>query len=790
MTVDSLPSTGLIARDPETDQPIAAEQVPLTGVRIDIAARGTASAVTVSQRYVNRERVPVEAVYTFPLEDGAAVHGFEALIGDRRVISRVERRDDAFEAYDAAMVEGHGAFLLDQDRPNLFTASLGNLLPGQQAVLTLRYVAPLERNGDQIRLKIPTTVAPRYIPAEQLRRMDPAEFDHLNPPTVDGGVPYGLALDVRFEGASDVLSVECPSHPARVSVSGRTAAVSLSGSDLQLDRDVVVTFSVAGAGGTELQAVRDDLGDLVMMLDMTRPADEGRRPVEAIFLVDRSGSMGGSSIEQARNALLLALSSLREGDRFNVLGFGSTVESVFPAPVPYDDSSLERARQAVRGWQADLGGTELMAPLARILGRPADGLPRRVMVLTDGEVGNEEECIALVRSHAASTSVFAIGVGYGASDSLVRGIARAGNGVAEFVHPNERIESAVMRQAARMTSTALGDLRIDWAGLPVDLMAPAELPPLYPGTRLTAFARVPASRLGAGLRTLSVVAEASGPAGVERFTATADLAGTTADTAIPVLLAREAIRDLEEGRAAAARGSRQRARKERSTADRVAELALRYGLMSSETSFVAIEEREPADGEVPASELRRIPVALLHDWHGTAAMGSGMLAMNELAIAVPAPAPMLHRALARRAPSAFRPRAAAMQSLAPDALSSMRSGPWADTDADAQQQDTLVELAAAQRADGSWRWEDGMAEILGRTVEEAGPLLGGLGLDAAAVGLAGATLLVLGTLVRDFADREADWRAMADKALRWLGAHGVRSPESGVPLERWVAARL
>ncbi len=789
MTVDSLPTTGLMARDPETDEPIAAEQVPLTGVRIDIAARGTASAVTVSQRYVNRERVPVEAVYTFPLEDGAAVHGFEALIGDRRVISRVERRDDAFEAYDAAMAEGHGAFLLDQDRPNLFTASLGNLLPGQQAVLTLRYVAPLERNGDQIRLKVPTTAAPRYIPAEQLRRMDPAEFDHLNPPAVAGGVPYGLALDVRFEGASDVLSVECPSHPARVSVSGRTAAVSLSGSDLQLDRDVVVTFTVAGAGGSELQAVRDDRGDLVMMLDVTPPAGEERSPVEAVFLIDRSGSMGGSSIEQARNALLLALSSLREGDRFNVLGFGSTVESVLPAPLAYDDSSLERARQAVRGWQANLGGTELMGPLAHILGGPAGDLPRRVMVLTDGQVGNEEECIALVHSHAAAASVFAIGVGHGASDSLVRGIARAGNGVAEFVHPNERIESAVMRQAARMTSTGLGDLRIDWAGLPVDLVAPATLPPLYPGTRLTAFARVPASRLAANLGRLSVVAEASGPAGVERFTATADLAGTTADSAIPVLLAREAIRDLEEGRAAGARGSRQRARTEGATADCVAELALRYGLMSSETSFVAIEERESADGEVPASELRRVPVALLHDWHGTAAVGTRMLTMS-LANAMPAPVPMLHRALAQRAPAGFYPEVAAMQSLALAEPSPMRSDLRADTDADAQQQDALVGLAAAQRADGSWRWEDGMAEILGRTPKEVGSLLGGLGLDPAAVGLAGATLLALGTLVRDFADREADWRAMADKALRWLGAHGVRSPESGVPLERWVAARL
>ena len=312
--------SGLFATAAGSGQPLGVESVPLTGVRIDVVARGAASAVTVAQRYVNREKVPVEAVYSFPLEEQAAVCGFEALIGEKRVSGRVVEKEKAFDEYDKAMADGHGAYLLDEDRANLFSASIGNLLPGEQAVVTVQYVAPLERAGEQIRLRIPTTVAPRYIPEEQLRQMDPAELDHLGPPTLAGGVPYGLALRVEFEGASDVLGVECPSHPVKVTIAGKHATVELSGADVQLDRDVVVSFTLAGAGATALQAVRDGQGDYVLMLDLLAPLTDVRRPIEAILLIDRSGSMDGSSIAQARNALLLALGSLCEGDTFNVYG--------------------------------------------------------------------------------------------------------------------------------------------------------------------------------------------------------------------------------------------------------------------------------------------------------------------------------------------------------------------------------------------------------------------------------------------------------------------------------------
>ena len=269
------------------------------------------------------------------------------------------------------MARGDGAYLLDQDRPNLFTASVGNLLPGQAAVVRLSYVAPLDRLGDQVRLKIPTTVAPRYIPPEKLKTMDPAELAHLAPPTVMGGVPYGLTLGVDFEGWSDVTAVECPSHPVQVQMSGRRARVDLAGSDIQLDQDVVVTFSMAAQAVTNALVAEDEQGDTVIMLDLAPAVEDRRKPAEVVFVLDRSGSMMGSSIDAARNALLLCLRSLQEGDSFNVVGFGSTYEKLFAESRAFDQGSLDEATKAVKAVDADLGGTEILDPLARRAGRPA-----------------------------------------------------------------------------------------------------------------------------------------------------------------------------------------------------------------------------------------------------------------------------------------------------------------------------------------------------------------------------------------------------------------------------------
>ena len=135
-----------------------------------------------------------------------------------------------------------------------------------------------------------------------------------------------------------------------------------------------------------------------------------------------------------------------------------------------------------------------------MLGGRRSDLPLRVLLLTDGEVGNEDEVIALAARHADNATIFTLGIGYGASDQLVRGLARASDGWAEFVHPNERVEPKVMRQMARVGAGEVGDVTVDWGGLEPDLVAPADLPPLFPGSTLTVYGRVPSDKAAAARR--------------------------------------------------------------------------------------------------------------------------------------------------------------------------------------------------------------------------------------------------------------------------------------------------
>ena len=121
--------------------------MPLDGVAIDAEISSFCARVTVTQRYVNRETQPIEAVYVFPLDEGAAVCGFEALIDGTLVVGEVKEREDAFKKYDDAIERGDGAFLLDEERPDVFQASVGNLPPGKEVLLKLTYVSELTVEG-------------------------------------------------------------------------------------------------------------------------------------------------------------------------------------------------------------------------------------------------------------------------------------------------------------------------------------------------------------------------------------------------------------------------------------------------------------------------------------------------------------------------------------------------------------------------------------------------------------------------------------------------------------------
>ena len=340
----------------------------------------------------------------------------------------------------------------------------------------------------------------------------------------------------------------------------------------------------------------------------------GSTPGDITFVVDRSGSMEGSSIEEVRNALQLCLRSMIPGCRFNIVGFGTRFESLFPESRTYDEASLAEASEYVAALGADLGGTEILPALQFVLEQREDrSLPRHIVVLTDGEVTNTDAVLSLAKSNAARARIFTFGIGAGASHHLVNGLARAGGGTAEFIFPGERIEPKVVRQFGRLLSPALTNVRIDWGGSNVTA-ATTSLPPVFSGDRLLAYAL-------ANSGTASIVRlSADGPAGPISLEAGVEPSRATRGHTVGTLAARARIRELEESPEwLTLRGSRQTQRKASRVREEIVALAVKYGLVSRETSFVAIERREvPVLGGVT---LRRVPIAVTTGWGGVEPRG-------------------------------------------------------------------------------------------------------------------------------------------------------------------------
>jgi hypothetical protein len=802
-------AVGLFTR--ETRQPIPLDHVRVEAHVVDLCAR-----VTIHQAYRNREDVPLEVVYVFPLDEGAAVCGFEATVDGVRFVGQVKERDEAFREYDDALEAGHGGFLLDEERADVFTASLGNMKPGSEVVLSITYVTELAAEGAAARFTLPTTVSPRYAPAQDLAGVGPTPADILNPP-VALEVPYAFTFEMDLAMGGRISGVQSPTHPIEVELDGTSARVRLAQRSAPMDRDLVVVVSAEGLDVPHAVVERGERGG-ALLLSFVPKFETSSQAAEVIFVIDRSGSMGGTSIAEVRNALQLCLRSLSPGCRFNIVSFGSRYEAFFPESRVYDDESMKKAAAFVGSLDADMGGTELLAALEYVVGegpmesRPSmwqavrsfggtrrsasreGGLPRQILLLTDGEVTNTDEIIDLVRRHASTTRFFTFGIGAGASHHLVRGIARASGGAAEFISPGERIEAKVMRQFKRVLLPALTDVKVDW-GQRGATPASDHVPPVFDGERLVVYALADAPRAG----TATLAGVLAGRAVKFEVRVDPDLA--VAGDTIATLAARARIRTLEEqGEYLESRGSLQR--RGRATAKAAAEIAalgVEYQLCSRETSFVAIEHREtPVAGR---AELRRVPVALTSGWGALPEQdATGSFRLSAAARMAPA---STHQGTVIGFSAPYGGDSAAARSgdgpfdgafsesfegtLDADAAPAAHGPfyrvaqvPREEPLEPAHAPRDLDRLVALQSADGSWDLTPEFAEIIGRSLDELEAELRGAPGGRAVARRVAATSLALEWLEREATAERVEWEMLAEKARRWLAGHGA-SPVGSAP---------
>jgi len=590
-------------------------------VKVEGNILGRGARVRVSQRFRNQEKKAIEAVYKFPLPEGAAVCGFKAIIDGKIIHGQVEERDRAFEMYDDALSRGDGGYLLDQERPNIFTLSVGNLNPGSEALVEIVYITLLDMEGPRARFFLPTTISPRYLP-EDMKEDDgiPAE-SKLHPPYA-ADVPYGLSISLRIHKGNLLEGVESPSHQVRIeNMNSDPVHVILSSESARMDRDFILYMNYRDGFVNRAYRYRE-AGEVFLQLDFCMDKGQEGLPLEKsagsrgdgeiVFVVDCSGSMTGDSIQEAEKALEICLRALEKGTSFNIYRFGSEFDRLFSFSEEYSEKSLKKALKYLQKMKADLGGTEILSPLKEIYTADAQDRKgkRSIILITDGEVGNEDEIIETARKNRGSTRLFSIGIGAGCNEYFIKGIARAGRGASEFIYPGERIELKVLEIFGKAQQDGLINPVVEWGNASLE-QAPAE-PVIFTESPVTVFAKCNARE---PLDDKIVVkGELNGEERVLEF----DIEDSDgAALPIPALWARERIRDLEEsGSTAYQAGSRQRGRKVERLKDTVIQLSKQYGILSRATSYVAIEEREEKDKTTGELVLRKIPVLVTIGWHG------------------------------------------------------------------------------------------------------------------------------------------------------------------------------
>jgi Ca-activated chloride channel homolog len=377
---------------------------PLRHPDVRGAISGFLARVNVTQQFENTASQRIEAVYTFPLPESAAVDDMTIQIGTRTVRGVIRKREEARAIYEQAKQTGHIAALLDQERPNIFTQSVANILPGEQITVTISYLQRLEYENGAYQFVFPMVVAPRYIPGDAVGKQADGwapdtdqvpDASKITPPvtTKETRAGHDISIELALDAGVPFLELRSVSHEIEVDRTGASSAtVKLKNLTGIPNKDFVLKYDVAGEqiadavlSQAEWQSVSRAKGGaggyftLILQPPASLPESD-IRPKELVFVLDTSGSMMGFPIEKGKDLINHALDELYPGDTFNLITFSGDTRILFPEPVYPTAENIRKAREVLNA-QHGYGGTEMMGAIraalsVRFPGSPANRLLR------------------------------------------------------------------------------------------------------------------------------------------------------------------------------------------------------------------------------------------------------------------------------------------------------------------------------------------------------------------------------------------------------------------------------
>ena len=554
------------------DRQIARRPVPINAayeireVSIDARVRDQVAEVQVAQTFHNPGSTQIEAEYLFPLPDDAGVQNLVLMVDGQELPGRLLPRDEARRIYEEIVRTKRDPALLEYMGRGVFRTSVFPIPPGADRKVTLRYTQLCRRDRDVVEFVYPL-----------------ATQKHSSRPI------QKLTFSLRIEGKDPIKSVYCASHDVSITRAGeREAKATLERRDVLPTFDLKLVYTLAeGSLGATILSYRPNPNEdgyfLLLASPEVKALDSRPKPKTVVFVIDRSGSMAGKKLEQAKNALQFVLNNLRDDDTFNIVAYDDRVETFKPELQRYTSASRAEAERFVanihEGGSTNIDGA-LKASLAMI---PDDSRPNYVLFLTDGlptagetnELRIADNCRGGNKAHAR---VFSFGVGFDVNARLLDRVSGGNGGTSEYVRPDEDIEAHVGAFYSKVTRPAFASISIEMPGTDVNRTYPRDIPDLFEGGQLVWVGRYRQS----GRATVKLTGKVGGES--RSFDFAADLASPGTSTGYNFVEKLWAVRrvgfiidqiDLHG--------------QNKELTDELVALSTRYGLLTPYTSFLADE---------------------------------------------------------------------------------------------------------------------------------------------------------------------------------------------------------
>ncbi len=557
-----------------------ADPLPLKSTDVEADISGVIADVRVRQVYENSGSVPIEAVYVFPASTRAAVYGLTMTIGERTVTAHIRTRENARIEYEQAKEQGKSATLLEQNRPNVFTMNVANILPGGVISVELSYTELFIPMNAVYEFVYPTVVGPRY---SNMSAEDAPQSEQwiANPYLHEGEEPpYAFDIRVNLSAGLPIADISCETHKTVISYRGRTSAsVRLDeGEHAGGNRDFICRYRLAGKAidtGLLLYEGAYENFFLMMVQPPQKILQEEIPPREYIFVVDVSGSMHGFPLDVSKKLLGDLIGGLRSSDRFNVLLFAGGSKVLSEKSLPATKENIEYALGVIDRERGG-GGTELLPALKRAFALPgARGYSRSIIIATDGYIRVEKEVFDLIRNSLGEGNVFAFGIGSSVNRYLMEGMARAGCGEPFFVAEEKEALAVADNFRKLLASPVLTDISVHFSGFQAYDVEPQSIPDVFADRPLIVYGKWRGQQAG----TIHV----EGLAGKRLFVRDIDVSSSDPDeehAALRYLWARSRIASLADYNALGNSDE---------TVCEIRCLGLMYNLLTDYTSFVAVD---------------------------------------------------------------------------------------------------------------------------------------------------------------------------------------------------------